>query len=154
MVKKFDFKALINLEFVQHSYLMWPRSYNLNNTQTALDKSISARAVLLNEKRHSRLARSERRFFNSIPRPSNEQVLRRFVFYNEECRAFRINTKCDTCIILSYLIYNLHKAMVLIKFQINDWDRKQTKYVTSRPTSESSSKEPDLDKTWTWPVPI
>ena len=99
---------------------IWPAGYNLNNTQTALDKSISARAVLLNEKRHSRLARSERRFFNSIPRPSNEQVLRRFVFYNEECRAFRINTKCDTCIILSYLIYNLHKAMVLIKFQIND----------------------------------
>ena len=78
--------------------------YNLNNTQTALDKSISARAVLFNEKRHLRMARSERGFFDSIPRPNSEQFLRRFVLDTEEWPPRRaiVKQRNYNCIFLSF----------------------------------------------------
>ena len=72
---------------------MGPGRVTANNIEMALDKPLSARVLLMNEKRLSRMARVERGFLNSIPQPSSEQVLRRFILDTEKrplSREFRM----------------------------------------------------------------
>ena len=54
----FDPKAAV--PFSQHKLELWPGCVYRFNSRMALDKPHSARALLLNEKRHSRMARVER----------------------------------------------------------------------------------------------
>ena len=68
------------------------RAY-LFNIRMALDEPHSARVLLMNEKRHSIMARVERGILNSIPRPRNVNILRRFVMDTEERPPRRVMVK-------------------------------------------------------------